>query len=61
MDLKLKPINMKLNNEDLLALRERNEQRAAVAKAALGTKWIMHPANSPKHLEKTSVLPQKKY
>ena len=52
---------MKLNNEDLLALRERNEQRAAVAKAALGTKWIMHPANSPKHLEKTSVLPQKKY
>jgi hypothetical protein len=37
-------------------LRARNEQRLADMKAWLGTKYVLHPANSPKRQEYRTVL-----
>lgn len=34
--------------EQLNELRQRNERRAAKARDALGTKWLMHPSNRVK-------------
>lgn len=34
-----------LTDDKMLALRQRNERRAAKARAALGTRWLLHPAN----------------
>jgi hypothetical protein len=34
-----------LTDEDLAALRKRNEERAAEARAKLGRNWSCHPAN----------------
>lgn len=31
---------------DLPALRKRNEERLALCKERLGTKWLLHPLNS---------------
>lgn len=37
-------------------LRARNEVRLAEAKIALGTKYLLHPANSPQRTEYRNVL-----
>lgn len=34
-----------MTDEQLKELRQRNERRAAKARAALGTRWLCHPAN----------------
>lgn len=53
-------IDMKFESEELLALRARNEQRLDAAKTALGTKWVLHPANAPKKIPQAPVLVSKK-
>lgn len=37
-----------MTNEQLAELRQRNERRAAKARAAMGTRWLCHPANQVK-------------
>ena len=37
-------------------LRARNAERLALAKAALGTKYVLHPDNAPKRQEYKAVL-----
>lgn len=37
-----------MTDEQLRELRQRNERRAARARSALGTKWLLHPANRVK-------------
>jgi hypothetical protein len=49
-----------LNDDDLAALRKRNEERAAAAKAKLGRHWVCHPANSIPIKKQESVLPGRK-
>lgn len=59
-------IEHQLTSDELLALREvdaknselraRNEARLAEAKAAMGTKYILHPANSPSKNDYKAVL-----
>lgn len=53
-------IDMKLDTADLQELRARNEARTEIAKASMGTKWVLHPANSPKKIPQTPVLLSKK-
>ena len=43
---------MVITDEDIAALRQRNELRAQAAKEAMGTKWVLHKANAPKKLKK---------
>lgn len=44
---------MTITDEDLKALQERNEARALAAREAMGTKWVLHKANSPKKVKKS--------
>lgn len=37
-----------MTDEQLRELRQRNERRVMRARAALGTKWLLHPANRVK-------------
>lgn len=37
-----------MTEEQMQALRQRNARRQAAARAALGTKWLCHPANRVK-------------
>ena len=53
-------IDMKLDNEELREIRARNEARVAIAKASMGTKWVLHPANAPKKIPQVPVLVNKK-
>lgn len=39
-----KPNNIMITDEQLLALRERNEIRLKEAKEKLGDKWLLHPS-----------------
>lgn len=45
-----------LNDDDLAALRKRNEERAAAAKAKLGRNWVCHPTNQIQIKKQESVL-----
>ena len=38
------------DNQELIELRKRNEERLAAAKLALGTKWLLHPDNVRKRI-----------
>lgn len=38
------------DSQELIDLRKRNEERLAAAKAALGTKWLLHPENVRKRI-----------
>jgi hypothetical protein len=53
-----KEINLRLSlkDDDLAALRKRNEERAAAAKAKLGRNWLCHPANKVPINKQASVL-----
>lgn len=51
---------MVMDIDELVELRLRNEQRAKLAKEALGTKWLLHPNNSVKIKKHKSVLTKKK-
>lgn len=42
--------------EDILALRKRNEQRALEARLKMGDGWSCHPKNSPQNNGRKSVL-----
>jgi hypothetical protein len=57
-----KEINLRLsmNDDDLAALRKRNEERAAAAKAKLGRNWLCHPANQVQIKKQSAVLPARK-
>jgi len=44
------------NQEDMQALRERNEERALVARQQLGELWSCHPKNAPKNNGHKNVL-----
>lgn len=37
-----------MTDEQLKELRQRNERRSVKARAALGTRWLCHPANQVK-------------
>lgn len=41
--MKKQTINM-ITDDEILALRERNEQRLKEAKEKLGDKWLLHPS-----------------
>ena len=43
---------MFITDDDIFALRQRNEMRIQAAKEAMGNKWILHKANAPKKLKK---------
>ena len=34
-----------MTDQEILELRERNEQRLAIAKEQLGNKYLLHPSN----------------
>lgn len=53
-------IDMKLDTEELREIRARNEARVAIAKASMGTKWVLHHANAPKKIPQNPVLFAKK-
>ncbi len=40
-----RPLAAPLSDADIQALRERNEERARRAAAALGTRFVYHPSN----------------
>jgi hypothetical protein len=46
--------------ENLQELRDRNETRLKEAKEKLGSKWLLHPDNSPRKFS-THDLPPKRY
>lgn len=41
---------MQITDQQLQELRERNKQRLEEAKAKLGSKYLLHPANRTKRL-----------
>lgn len=43
---------MTITDEEILALRQRNDARAKEIIQAMGEKWLLHKANSPKKLKK---------
>jgi len=53
-------IYMNLDTPELMEIRARNEIRVAEAKAALGTKWVLHPSNSPKKQPRKRVTCKKR-
>lgn len=59
-------MKLELTSSEILALREvdaknaelraRNKERLVAAKAALGTKYLLHPDNAPEKTEYRAVL-----
>lgn len=49
-----------MNTENLQELRVRNEARLKDAKEKLGSKWLLHPDNSPRKFS-ANDLPPKRY
>lgn len=47
---------MFMTDEQINALRERNEQRVKLAKEKLGTLWTLHKDNAPEKKSDTRIL-----
>ena len=47
-----------ITDEEILALRERNLQRARLAAQKMGRTWALHPSNSPKKSEERKDIPK---
>lgn len=47
-----------LTSDDIIALRQRNEERAAKARQELGERWTCHPSRRVQKNEYHSILSQ---
>lgn len=47
----VEPLAPAFTEEELRAIRQRNEQRAREAAAKLGHRWVLHKAHAPKAQE----------
>jgi hypothetical protein len=55
-EVNTKTLRGTLSDEDLVALRQRNEERAQQAKANLGRRWLCHPENQVQKVQRQGVL-----